>query len=149
MAPQYSKPWPPQNSKPSYAYVKGMLKRSIHVFPQITLCKNRKVVQIMVAEKTPREKTKRRKDKKSHAKRQKDKITPCKKTKPATRKEEISARKDEKAPCKKNHLKLKVCHLFAWRLFVFSHGVFSSFLVALFRLVVFSHDILSSFRGEK
>ena len=72
----------------------------------------------------------------------KDEITPCEKTEPATRKDEISARKDEKTPCEKTPfetliLSFRVASLFffAWRLVVFSPGVifiFSSFRMASF-----------------
>ena len=68
-------------------------------------------------EKTPHQKTKRRK--KTHAKKRKDEITPCKKTKPATRKAEILARKDEKKPCEETS---------------FETLIVSSFRVASFRL---------------
>ena len=83
---------------------------------------------------SPREKTSRRKDamrkdektKKLRAKRRKDEITPCEKTKPAKRKDEISAPKDEKSPCKNTNCD---CNFV-----VFLRGVFSSFRLASFRL---------------
>ena len=91
-------------------------------------------------EQTPSEKTKirhakRRKDEKN-AKR-KDEITPCERTKPATRKDEISARKDEKkkTPCEKTPFETLILssfrvasfHFFAWRLFVFSSDIIRLF----------------------
>ena len=79
-------------------------------------------------EKTPREKKKRRKNalrkKRKNDMRKKRKITPCEKTKPATRKDEILAGKDEKTPCEKTP--------FETNCVVFSCG--SSFSTASFRL---------------
>ena len=105
--------------------------------------------------KTPREKTKRRKNamrkKRKDEKNalRKDEITPCEKTKLATRKDEILARKDEKTPCEMTPFETLIFSSFrvasfcllAWRLFVFS--------LALFCLVVITHGVFSFFRGEK
>ena len=73
---------------------------------------------------------KNEKTKKRHAIRQNNENT-----KPVTRNNEILARKAEQTPREKTPFET-FNRLFAWRLFVFSQGVFSSFCVALFRLVV-------------
>ena len=81
-----------------------------------------------------------RKDEKN-AKR-KDEITSCERTKPATRKDEISARKDEKK--KKNAMRKDA--IWNFNFVVFSGGVFSFFRMASFRLFIWHY---SSFRHEK
>ena len=92
-------------------------------------------------EKTPCEKTKRRKKK-----------TSCEKTKRrknAMRKDEIrhAKRRDFNAKRRNNAMQkaaisnFNFCCLFAWRLFVCSHDVFLSF-----RYFVFSPGVISSFR---
>ena len=72
---------------------------------------------------------KNEKSKKRLAKRRNNAMRKDEKTKPATRKDEILARKDEKTP-----FETLFCRLFAWRLLVFSHGVFSLRVISSYRL---------------
>ena len=97
-------------------------------------------------ERTPREKTKRRKTPCEKTKRRNNTMRKDEKTKPATLKEEISSRKDKKKKKKKTNKKTKKKKKNAMRKYdkikvsngVFSHGVFSSFCVEI-SLLSFSY----------
>lgn len=95
-------------------------------------------------EKTPSENTK-----KCHAKMRK--ITQCEKTKPATRKDEISEQKDNKKPCEKTPfetLNLSFCAA-SLRLFFFSHSIFSSLRPASFRPFTLRFFVFSPRKRQK
>ena len=100
--------------------------------------------EIMLREKTPCKKTKRPNDAT-----RKDEVT-----KSATRKFEIPTRKDGKKHTKRRIFKtvnlssfrVALFRLFAWRYFIFSRGLISSFRYFVFCVALFRLFVISSFR---